>query len=589
MAIDESILMEIKYKNDIETVISPYINLKRRGKNLVGLCPFHSEKTPSFTVYPESGSFYCYGCGVGGDVFTFVKLAENLDYIEAVKKLAESAGVNIPEDGYDNSLVKLKAIIYEINRESARFFHNYIFTSKGKWALDYLTNRGLSVSTIKHFGLGAAPDGWTELCDYLKSKGYKESDLLAANVAGKSSNGRIYDRFRKRVMFPIIDVRSNVIAFSGRAAPDADKSTGKYVNTSDTLVYKKSLNLFGMNFAKNSCSERIILVEGNMDVVSLHQAGFTNTVAALGTSFTEQQANILSRYTKEIVLILDSDAAGQKAVKRALETVKNMGISVRVVIIPEGKDPDEFIKTNGPTRFKALIEGAVSDIEYKLLIAADGLDLSSDDGKLKYLQNAAEVLAATSDSITRDLYTGKLSDKFGVSKTAIQTKIKQIQQATYKQKVKKEISDAVTDKFNRNDVNPDRFKFRLAAKAEDKIISILFKHPDFYKNVSNTLSEESFITEFNRRVAGVLFGAIKNGKVPDIMIFDEKFTPSEIGSLVALTNNEAVDVNPKAVLMDSIRVLEQEKNSNIIPSTDDMSLDEWAELMKNIANNKKGE
>lgn len=589
MAIDESILMEIKYKNDIETVISPYINLKRRGKNLVGLCPFHSEKTPSFTVYPESGSFYCYGCGVGGDIFTFVKLAENLDYIEAVKKLAEAAGVTIPEDGYDNSLVKLKAKIYEINRETARFFHNHLFTEKGKWALDYLIGRGLTVATIKHFGLGAAPDSWDELCKYLRSKGFSDADLLAANVAGRSSNGRVYDRFRKRVMFPIIDVRSNVIAFSGRAAPDADKSAGKYVNTSDTLVYKKSLNLFGMNFAKNNCSERVILVEGNMDVVSLHQAGFTNAVAALGTSFTEQQANFLCRYTKEIVLILDSDAAGQKAVKRALETVKNMGIAVRVVMIPEGKDPDEFIKTNGANRFKALIEGAVSDIEYKLLVAADGLDLSTDDGRLKYLQNAAEILAATPDTITQDLYMSKLSEKFGVSKTAIKTRINQIKQTTYKQRVKKEISDAVTDKFNRNDVNPDRFKFRRAAKAEDNIISILYKHPDFYKYVESELIEESFVTDFNSRVASVLLQALKSGKTPDIMMFDEKFTPSEIGSIVALTIGESADISAKTVLLDSIRVLKEEKQSTINKNTDEMSVDEWAQLMSNIANKKKGE
>ena len=343
MPIPEEVINEIKYRNDIETTISSYVSLKRRGKTLVGLCPFHGEKTPSFTVYPENGSFYCFGCGVGGDVFTFTKLIENLDYIEAVKLLADRSGITIPENGYDDSMSKLKNNIYEINRETAKFFHDYLMSPDGKWALDYLTQRGLSVKTIKHFGLGAAPDSWTALLDHLKSKGYSISDMLAANVIGKSQRGTYYDRFRKRVMFPVINVRGKVIAFSGRAMPGDDKAGAKYVNTADTPVYKKSENLFGMNFAKSFCDEQIILVEGNMDVISLHQAGFRNTVAALGTSFTNEQANLISRYTKEIILMLDADAAGQKAVRRASEILKNTGLEVRVVVVPEGKDPDEYI------------------------------------------------------------------------------------------------------------------------------------------------------------------------------------------------------------------------------------------------------
>ena len=280
MAISDSTINEIKMRNDIESVISPYVSLKRRGKNLVGLCPFHNEKTPSFTVYPENGSFYCFGCGVGGDVFTFTKLIENLDYVDAVRLLAERSGVTVEEGTYDNSLGKLKEKIYEINRETAKFFHEYLMSEGGKWALDYLTGRGLKISTIKHFGLGAAPDSWDALLNHLKSKGFYESDLYAANVVNKGQKGGYYDRFRRRVMFPIIDIRGRVIAFSGRAMPGDDKAGGKYVNTADTPVYKKSVNLFGMNFAKSHCAESIILVEGNMDVISLHQAGFRNTVAA---------------------------------------------------------------------------------------------------------------------------------------------------------------------------------------------------------------------------------------------------------------------------------------------------------------------
>ncbi|MBR4123330.1 MAG: DNA primase, partial [Clostridia bacterium] len=383
MAIPEDIINEIKFRNDIETTISQYVNLKRRGKNLVGLCPFHSEKTPSFTVYPESSSFYCYGCHVGGDVFTFTGLVENLDYIESVKLLAERSGVTLPQDGYDDSMTRVKNTILDINKETARFFHNYLMSPEGKWALDYYLSRGLTLSTIKHFGLGAAPDSWDALINHLKSKGFSINDMYTANVVGKSQRGSYYDRFRKRYMFPIINIRGNVIGFSGRAVPGEEKTGGKYVNTSDTPVYKKSENLFGINFAKLSCSERIILVEGNMDVISLHQAGFTNAVAPLGTAFTSEQANLIARYTKEIVLMMDSDTAGHKAIKKASQLLENTGLEVRVVIIPDGKDPDEFIKKSGPERFRALLEGAVSDIEYKLLMAADGINLDSDDGRLR--------------------------------------------------------------------------------------------------------------------------------------------------------------------------------------------------------------
>jgi len=322
VAIPQETILDIKYKNDIESVIAPYVDLKRRGKNLVGLCPFHNEKTPSFTVYPENGSFYCFGCGAGGDVFTFTKLINNLDYIEAVKLLAEKSGIIIEENSYDSSLTKQKQIILEINREAAKFFHSYLMSEQGKWGLNYLTGRGLSIATIKHFGLGVAPDDWSMLCNYLRRKGFNDEDMVLANVASKSQKGTYYDRFRNRIMFPLIDLRGNVIAFSGRRRPD-DTESAKYVNTSDTLVYKKSLNLFGMNFAKNHCEERVILVEGNMDAVSLHQAGFTNAIALFGTALTTEQVKLLSRYTKEVVLALDSDAAGQKAVLRSLETAKN--------------------------------------------------------------------------------------------------------------------------------------------------------------------------------------------------------------------------------------------------------------------------
>lgn len=584
--IPEEIINEIKYRNDIETAISQYVNLKRRGKNLVGLCPFHSEKTPSFTVYPENGSFYCFGCGVGGDVFTFTGLIENLDYIESVKLLAERSGITLPQDGYDDSMQRLKKRIYDINRDTARFFHAFLMSPGGKWALDYLTGRGLTVKTIKHFGLGAAPDSWDALIHHLKEKGYTESDMLAANVIGKSQRGSLYDRFRKRVMFPIINIRGNIVAFSGRAMPGEDKQGGKYVNTADTPVYKKSENLFGINFAKNVCSERVILVEGNMDVISLHQAGFENTVAPLGTAFTTEQANLLSRYTKEIVLMLDADAAGQKAVRRASELLENTGLSVRVVVVPDGKDPDEYIKKNGKERFAALLEGAVSDMEYKLLTAAKDINLENEDGRLKYLAAAAEIIAASDDIMTRDIYIGRLSEKYGVSRTALTARIDELRKRNRRQKQKKEISDIIRPKFTKDDINPERRKSVKGTAAEETLIAVLLKNPDFYKIAAEKLPPEKMLTSLNRRIYETILSVLERGGTLDISAFAEKLLPAEIGYLVSLQNSEKAGKNPEIVLKDCIGVILEEDMLLESSEKSENSVEEWAAGLQNLIDKK---
>ena len=587
--IPEDIINEIKYRNDIETAVSQYVNLKRRGKNLVGLCPFHSEKTPSFTVYPENGSFYCFGCGVGGDVFTFTGLIENLDYMESIKLLAERSGISLPQDGYDDSMQRLKKRIYDINRDTARFFHSFLMSPGGKWALDYLTGRGLTVKTIKHFGLGAAPDSWDALIHHLKEKGYTESDMLAANVIGKSNRGGIYDRFRKRVMFPIINIRGNIVAFSGRAMPGEDKQGGKYVNTADTPVYKKSENLFGINFAKSVCSERVILVEGNMDVISLHQAGFENTVAPLGTAFTTEQANLLSRYTKEIVLMLDADAAGQKAVRRASGLLENTGLSVRVVVIPDGKDPDEYIKKNGKERFAALLEGAVSDMEYKLLTAAKDIDLNNEDGRLKYLAAAAEIIAATDDIMTRDIYIGRLSEKYGVSRTALTTRVNELRKRNSRQKQKKEITDIIRPKFTKDDINPERRKSVKGTAAEETLIAVLLKNPDFYKIAADKLPPEKMLTSLNRRIYETIISVLEHGGSLDISAFAEKLLPAEIGYLVSLQNSEKAGKNPEIVLKDCIGVILEEDMLLESAEKAESSVEEWAAGLQNlIAEKSKG-
>jgi len=588
LAIPDDVISEIKYRNDIETTISQYVSLKRRGKNLVGLCPFHNEKTPSFTVYPESESFYCFGCGVGGDVFTFTGLIENLDYIESIKLLAEKSGVALPQDGYDDSMTRLKNTILDINKETARFYHSYLMSNAGKWGLDYFLSRGLTLKTIKHFGLGAAPDSWDSLIKHLKSKGFTIDQMITANVVGKSQRGTYYDRFRKRYMFPIINIRGNIIGFSGRAIAGEEKQGGKYVNTSDTPVYKKSENLFGINFAKTACDERIILVEGNMDVISLHQAGFTNVVAPLGTSFTNEQANLISRYTKEIVLMLDADTAGQKAVKRASELLENTGLNVRVVVIPDGKDPDEFIKKSGPERFRALLEGAVSDIEYKLLMAATGINLDSDDGRLNYLSKAAEVIAASDDVMTRDVYIGRLCEKYGVSRTALTTKVDEIRKRKYRSNQKKEISDALRVKSARDDVNPERRLSPKACAAEETLIAVLLQHPDFYKTAAEGLPSEKMVTSLNKRIYEIILDVLESGRALDISVFAQKLLPAELGFLVSLQNSVKADKNPQKVLYDCIRVILDERALINNSNAQDSTVEDWALSLQNLIDKKKG-
>lgn len=585
MAIPEQVLMEIKYRNDIETVISPYVNLKRNGRILKGLCPFHNEKTPSFTVYPDSSSFYCFGCQVGGDIFTFTKLIENLDYIEAVKLLADRSGVTLPEDGYDDSMQRLRQNILKINKEAAKFFHNYLLSPGGKWALDYLIGRGLNLKSIKHFGLGAAPDNWDMLLKHLKGLGYTENDMIQANVISRASSGRCYDRFRRRVMFPIINLRGNVIAFSGRKDPNDDKAA-KFVNTADTLVYKKGKNLFGINFAKNDCAERIILVEGNMDVVSMHQAGFTNTVGSLGTALSVEQAKLLSRYTKEIVVTLDSDEAGQKAVMAALERMKDIGLPIRVLVLPECKDPDEFIKKNGAARFKKLLEGAVSDVEYRLLRAAEGIDMDGDDGRLKYLIKAAEVLANIDDTLTVDLYENKLSQKYGVSKTALSSKIAEIRKNRIKVRQKKEINDVIMPRFSRDDVNPEKRTIPKIVAAEETVLSVLLQHPDLFETAFERLKPDNMVSAFNKRVYTEFVNILNEKKSIDISLLGDKFTPTELGFIVSLQN---VVLNPENMLNDCIDVILTEGKIKAMGNTKNATVDEWQKNIQDIINSKKGE
>ena len=404
MALPDQFLQELKIRSDMAEVASSYVNLKKRGRNYVGLCPFHSEKTPSFHIYTDSNSFYCFGCHAGGDVITFVRNIEHLDYMEAVKFLADRAGLQVPETDYENSLSKLKGRILEINREAARFYHGFLVGEGGREGLSYLRSRGLTDHTIRHFGLGYAPPSRFALTDHLTKLGYSKEEQVQANVAFVSRNGsRLVDRFAGRVMFPIIDLRGNVIAFGGRILTDEKP---KYLNTADTLVFKKSSNLFAMNFAKNCKDDRLLLVEGYMDVIALHQAGFSNAVATLGTALTQEQAQLMSRYVSEVVVSYDADEAGQRAAQRAIHFLRNCGVNVKVLVVPDGKDPDEYIRSHGEQgaiRFRQMLENSDNDVQYQLSKLKSRYDLREPAGQVAYLNGAAEILAELDNPMERDV------------------------------------------------------------------------------------------------------------------------------------------------------------------------------------------
>ena len=586
MRIPDEFIEELRQRNDIESVISSYVNLKRRGSTLVGLCPFHNEKSPSFTVYPSSNSYYCFGCGAGGDPITFIRGVEHLDYIDAVKFLADRSGMRMPETGYDDSMQKLRIKVYEINRAAARFFHEQLKTEGGKKGLAYFKSRELSAATIKHFGLGYAPDSWDSLYKHLRQLGYSDDLIFAADLISKRKSGKgYYDRFRDRVMFPIIDLRGNVIAFGGRRLSE-DKTIAKYINSSDTPVYKKSTVLYALNYAKNSKSKGIILAEGYMDVIALHQAGFDNAVAACGTAFTQEQARLLSRYTDEIIVTLDADEAGQKATNKTIEILKSTGIKIRVLRITDAKDPDEFIKKFGNEKFRMLIEGANNDIEYKLSSAKSKFDLSTDDGKLSALKMAAQILANTDDSIARDLYTGRIADEFGVSKDVLTRQISLIFKSRVSNEKKQRIEKEIKRSSTSDRVNPERKYNTRSAIAEETIISLLMSDPSLYEYINERIKPSDFITKFNSRVFAFLINLLENQKMPDVSLFSSEFTPDEMGKIVEMINKKPTLDTGCEQIDDCIKVVISDKQ--LKDATKEDNEENWAETIKKISDLKRG-
>ena len=588
MPLDLNFLTELKYKNDVDSVISSYVRLNRRGKNYVGLCPFHSEKTPSFTIYPENGSFFCFGCGVGGDVITFIRRIENLDYIDAVKFLADRSGMKMPEDNFDSGQSLLKTKILEINRASARLYYKNLVSNEDSPAMNYLRNRKLSTETIKHFGIGFAPMSWDFVLKNLKEKGYTQSEVISADLAVSGKNNSAYDKFRNRIIFPIIDIRGSVVAFGGRVLDD---SKPKYLNTSDTFAFKKSQVLFGMNFAKNNDGQ-IILVEGYMDVISLHQAGFKNAVATLGTALTSEQAKLISRYANEVIIAYDSDEAGKKAANRAIDIFSNSGVYVRLIDMGECKDPDEYIKKHGSKRFKHMIETSGSDIEYKLNTIKIKHNINTPQGKVKYLTDCINVLASITNKIEREVYCSKLAEQCEISKNSI---ILQVEEFEKKQKKVSEKNQFKEIKMNmlgyKDKVNPSMSKYPIVVKSEESIIGIILLNPDYLEKVSADLSEEDFVSDFNKKVFIYIKNSIKNN-ITDLSLIlsniNNEFSLEEISRITKIIADKSETWSPNE-FEDCIRVLKREKEKiklNVSSEINDADFEKLAEVIKKTK--KKG-
>jgi len=584
----DGFLQELKLRSDITEIASSYVNLKRHGRNMVGLCPFHGEKTPSFNIYTESGSFYCFGCGAGGDVITFIMKIENLDYVEAVKFLAQRAGMEMPENTYDDSLSKLRMRIYEANREAARFFHATLLSQRGQSGLNYLRGRALSDRTIRHFGLGFADDDWNSLCNHLKNKGFSEYEIYSANLAFKRKNGNgIYDRFVNRVMFPIIDLRGNVIAFGGRIMTDEKP---KYLNTSDTPVFKKSENLFSLNNAKSSGTRTLILCEGYMDVIALNQAGFTNAVATLGTALTNEQAVLMKRYADEVIICYDADGAGQKATARAIDILRNAGLPIKILTVPSGKDPDEFIRSkgeNGPAAFKLLIEKCGNDIEYRLMKLKENYNLNTTDGKVAFLNEAVKIVATIESPIERDVFASKLCAELEIDKNAFLEQISKVKRRDRRENIKKETRQIQAELNGQSDkINREHYKKPRSSSAEEALLVYLINNPDYANSISERVTPDKFSNSLIKRYYEYVLSKIKSGYEPLTSVSSD-FNSDEVSYLYKLISTTIPAASTREAVEEYINVINEESNKLTSDKLADMSADDINDYIMKLKQNKK--
>ena len=540
MRFPENFVQEVVDRTDIEELIGRYVDLKRSGSNLLGRCPFHSEKTPSFSVSPSKKMFFCFGCHAGGSAITFVQKAENLDFPDAVEFLANRAGLPLPKESeltLGNTGVSRKRVL-EMNLEAAKFFRACLFDERlGAEGMRYLhTERALSIATVKHFGLGFAPNTWNSLTDHLRRKGYTDEEMIAACLAGKSQKtGRAYDYFRNRVMFPIIDPSGNVVAFGGRVMDD---SKPKYLNSSDTPAFKKSRHLFALNFAKNCCAERMILCEGYMDVIALHAAGFESAVATLGTAITPEHARLFSKYTKRVVISYDSDEAGQNAANKAMKLLGEVGMEVRVLKLTGAKDPDEYIKRFGADRFRQSLEQSRTGFDHKCERILSRYDLSVGTEKLRASGELCSLIAEYWSPVEREIYLNQASKLLELPIDVLKNSVEQIRRKQQRANAQKESREAQASVKNFGDrINPDAARDVRAATAEEAVLGQLLIYEEYRNAVERgevALTEEDFVTAFHRRVFAELMRmhASEGGFHPELL--GESFSPDEMGRIQKL-------------------------------------------------------
>ena len=571
MAFPPAFLDELTARNPIEDVVGQYVNLKRSGSNLFGLCPFHGEKTASFSVAPDKGIYYCFGCHKGGSVINFEMEIEGLSYPDAVRALAKRVGMEVPEDEQYQSRYRQQERLWALHKEAARFYHSQLYAPIGANALQYAAGRGMPKTILTKFGIGYAPDSWTALVDWLRAKGYTDQELRDSGLVTVSrKNGNLFDRFRDRLMFPIIDVRGNVIGFGGRIMNDKDKSAAKYLNSPETLIFNKRKNLFALNLAKKSKLGYLILVEGYMDAIALHQFGFDCAVASLGTALTEDGANLLARYTEQVVLIYDGDEAGQNATKRAIPILEKVGLQVKVLQMRDAKDPDEFLKKFGADRFKLLLEESSNRVEYQLNAILKKYDLRDDDQKVKYLQESAELISSLSSSVQREVYGNRVAEAAGISADAMKLEVgRAYKRRTYQEKKKQEKIDLSPVRNLQPADKKLRYDNMKSARAEEVVLAQILKEPALLGEIPE-LKPEMFSSEFMGRAFSQLLSRYRQGLEVSLSGLTD-FTPEEMACLAGMTQRLTGPVNHQG-LADCAGIIREEYQKSQTKSMEDIML-----------------
>ena len=554
MPFPENFIQELTERSDIVDVVGSYVALgKRSGANYFGLCPFHNERTPSFAVNPSGQFYHCFGCGKGGGVINFIMEIENLSYPDAVAFLAKRAGMQMPEDSFDRD-AKKRSRLLAANRDAARWFYEQLVTPEGKRCTDYMAGRKISPSVAKRFGLGFAPEHSGAFLTAMRQKGYSDWELSDADLIRRGDHG-FYSTFRNRLMFPIIDVRGNVIGFSGRALGDAG---AKYLNSKDTLVFNKGRNLFALNLAKKSKAGYIILSEGNIDIVALHQAGFDSAVASLGTSLTPEQARLISRYTNEVIIAYDNDGAGIKASQRAIGILERLDLKVRVLRMTGAKDPDEYIKTRGADAFRNLLEGSEDQVDYRLGTVTAKYDLSQDDQKVAFLKEATALLATLPGAVEREVYAIRVAEQAGVGQDAVIREVERRRKQLLRKAARSEEQELNRPERMAQPADKQlRYRNPVSAAAEEGVIRLLYLEPSLVRE-SGLPEAAMFSSEALGRIYTILRQKIEEGGTVSVSSLSGSLSQEEMNLLVNILQKPEVLSNGRRALQDYIdRIREQ--------------------------------